>query len=86
MITVRYKPSFLKEYKKLPNDLQGEIREKIELFRKDPRHPFLKTHKLKGDLRGRFSFSVNYAYRIVFRYDGKNAAILLGVGTHKIYQ
>lgn len=48
-------------------------------------HSFLKTHKLKGHLGGRFSFSVNYAYRIVFRYDSKNAVVLLSVGTHAVY-
>lgn len=85
MITVLYKPTFIRQYKKLPSALQLEVKEKIELFRKDPKHSFLKTHKLKGILKGFWGFSVNYEYRIVFQYELKNSAVLLAVGTHDIY-
>ena len=63
-----------------------EAREKIALFRGDPHHSSLKTHKLKGHLRKYWSFRVNYAYRIIFEYDAKNVAALLEIGTHSIYQ
>ena len=77
---------FLRQYGRLPRGLQEEVREKIALFRSDQHHPFLKTHKLKGRLRGRWSFSVNYSYRIVFRFEGKGAAVLLAVGDHDVYK
>lgn len=83
---ILYKPSFLHTLAKLPVPLQEEAKEKIELFQKDPRHPYLKTHKLKGELRGRFSFSVNYEYRVVFRYESKTAVVLLAIGDHDVYQ
>ena len=83
---VKYKPSFLKQYKKLPQALREEVREKIELFKVDPKHPFLKTHALKGKLKGLYSFSVNYQYRIVFLYETKNSATFLHVGGHEIYR
>lgn len=81
-----YKPSFIRELKKLLLPLQIEAKEKIILFRKDSKHPFLKTHKLKGKLAGYWSFSVNYAYRIVFNYIPNNQAVLLAIGNHDIYK
>lgn len=82
---ILYKPTFVRQYKKLPQELQTEIKEKIELFRRDPNHTFLKTHKLKGKLKDCFSFSVNYDYRIIFEYQ-ENAAVLLTVGNHSVYK
>lgn len=86
MLTVLYKPTFVRQYKKLPEALRQEAKEKIAIFRKNPNHPFLKTHKLKGKLKGFFSFSVNYAYRIIFSYESKNTSVLLTIGDHQIYQ
>lgn len=83
---IYYKPSFIKQYKKLPKDLQQEVKEKIALFEKDPRHSFLKTHKLSGHLKGFYSFSVNYAYRIVFEYLTKKKIAFLAVGDHDVYK
>lgn len=86
MYTVKYKPLFIRQYKKYPETLQIEIKEKIQLLKEDPGHPFLKTHKLKGRLDGFWSFSVNYAYRIVFEYESPNAICLLMVGDHDVYR
>lgn len=84
-MNVYYLPIFVRQYKRLPDSLQCEIREKISLFEQDTFHPFLKTHKLKGFLKDRWAFSVNYKYRIVFRYLSKNEVALLAVGDHSIY-
>lgn len=83
---VLFKPNFVRQYKKLSFELQTEVKEKINLFKKDPKHSFLKTHKLKGKLSSYFSFSVNYKYRIVFEYENKETAILLAVGDHDVYR
>ncbi len=83
---IAYKPSFLRQFKKLPPRLQEEASEKIELFKDPSNHKALKVHKLKGDLAGRLSFSVNYKHRIVFAWEVQNkSAILLGFGDHSIY-
>ena len=84
-MNVSYTPSFIRMYKNCVPLLREEIKEKIELFKKDPRHPYLKTHKLKGALRGRWSFSVNFEYRIVFVYASSHEAVLLVCGDHSIY-
>lgn len=51
----------------------------------DASHPSLKTHKLKGQLKGRFACSGGYDLRIVFKlieHEGREAILLLSVGTH----
>ncbi len=83
---ISFKPKFIKRFKKLPTALQEEIMEKVKLLKNEPRHPFLKTHKLKGELDESYTFSVNYSYRIVFEYLSKNEVVLLCVGNHDIYK
>jgi addiction module RelE/StbE family toxin len=86
MTKLFYTPQFIRKYRKLPLALQEEAKEKISIFTKDQNHPFLKTHKLKGVLKGFWSFSVNYDYRIVFTYDTKNVIALLSIGNHDTYK
>jgi mRNA-degrading endonuclease YafQ of YafQ-DinJ toxin-antitoxin module len=47
--------------------------------------PRLRTHKLKGDLAGRWAASAGYDLRIIFRlekHQGSDAVVLLAVGAH----
>ena len=79
-------PQFRKQFRKLEKLLQEEILEKIELFKDNKSNKQLKVHKLKGRLKGRYSFSVNYQFRIVFMYISKQEVILLAVGYHEVYK
>ncbi|MEK7544545.1 MAG: type II toxin-antitoxin system mRNA interferase toxin, RelE/StbE family [Patescibacteria group bacterium] len=81
-----YTPQFLRQLKKFPVELQSEAEEKILLFQSDPKHPFLKTHKLKGRFNGCYSFSVNYSYRVVFEYYPKKSVTFLAIGDHDVYK
>jgi len=81
-----YAPTFIRQYKKLPQALQEEIKEKIELFKEKQNHTFLKTHKLKGSLKNKWSFSVNYKYLIIFKHTQNQEIALLSVGDHEIYK
>lgn len=81
-----YAPSYIRQYKKLPVEIREEAKEKIELFKSEPDHPFLKTHKLTGILKNRWSFSVNYSYRVVFQYLKKDAVAFLAIGNHDVYK
>ena len=84
---VAYKPVFIRQLKKLPRPLREEALEKIELFKDPERHSMLKVHKLHGELRDYFSFSVNYRYRIIFQWEVRNkSAILLAIGDHVVYE
>ncbi len=85
MITVAYKPNFIRQFNKLLPKLKDEVEEKILLFQHEPRHPSLRTHKLGGKLKGFLAFSVNYSYRVVFLWENKKSAVLLAVGDHSVY-
>ncbi|MCA9362319.1 type II toxin-antitoxin system RelE/ParE family toxin [Candidatus Kaiserbacteria bacterium] len=82
---IAFAPQFLKQYHKLEPALREEVAEKVELFADANNHQQLKVHKLKGRLKNRYSFSVNYQTRIVFVYESKQSAILLAVGDHSVY-
>ncbi|MCX6717419.1 MAG: type II toxin-antitoxin system mRNA interferase toxin, RelE/StbE family [Candidatus Taylorbacteria bacterium] len=86
MLEIGYKSSFICSYNEAETSLQEEIREKINLFKDKSNHQSLKVHKLRGPLKDRYSFSVNYKTRIVFRFTSKNEAVLLDVGDHDLYK
>jgi mRNA-degrading endonuclease YafQ of YafQ-DinJ toxin-antitoxin module len=81
MLELVYAPSFIKAYNKLEKALQEEVEEKVELFKNREHHKKLKVHKLQG-FQDKFSFSVNYRIRIVFKYGDDTTVYLLLVGSH----
>lgn len=85
MLTVSFKPSFLRKMNGLDVDLRDEVVEKIDLLKDARNHRLLKVHKLHRPLSGAFSFSVNYKTRIVFEYVSKKEVALLSIGDHAIY-
>jgi mRNA-degrading endonuclease YafQ of YafQ-DinJ toxin-antitoxin module len=62
--------TFVKQFRKLSKRIQLLAHEKESIFKEDLFDPRLKTHKLKGVMETRWSFSVNHQYRIVFRKRG----------------
>ena len=85
-MVVSFKPTFIRQLNKLEPNLQEEALEKVELFKNEKNHRQLKVHKLKGPLLGRYSFSVNYKFRIIFTYLSKKEAVLMAIGDHEIYK
>lgn len=83
---VSYKVTFVRQFRKLEEDLQKEVLEKIELLKDSSSHDLLKVHKLHGKLKDKFSFYVNYKIRIVFMWEDKSEIILLAIGDHDIYK
>ena len=86
MYKIAFKPSFIRQYKKLKPELKNEVSAAIERLKKDPKDPRIKNHKLKGRLDGYSSISVNYRDRIVFKYEKPKTFVLYGVGDHDIYR
>lgn len=85
-LLVSYKPTFIRQLKKLQPDLQNEVFEKIAQFKEVRNHPELAVHKLHGSLTGTYAFSVNFKYRIIFQYLSKTEVVLLAVGDHEVYR
>lgn len=85
---VSFTPAFVRQLKSLPEKLQEEALEKIEMFSDIKSHKTLKVHKLKGRLVGRYSFSVNFSTRIVFCYlkTKPKEACLTAIGDHEVYE
>lgn len=83
---IRFKPSFVRDLKKLSSDIREEALEKMDLFKDLTNHQKLKVHKLQGKLKNRYSFSVTYSHRIVFSYENKDTVIFTAIGTHDIYK
>ncbi len=83
---ISFKPSFVREFGKLSEELQDEALERIELFRDTKNHQKLKVHKLKGKLSSYYSFSVTYSHRIVFSFESKTEVVFLAIGDHGVYK
>lgn len=85
-LIVCYKPSFVRQFKKLPAGLQEETISKIGLFKDPKNHMLLGVHKLHGKLKKYSGFSVDFQNRIVFDYLSANEVALLSIGDHNIYK
>jgi addiction module toxin, RelE/StbE family len=76
---------FIKAFKKVTKNnflLKDKIKNKINFFSENPRHPSLRLHKLKGKMIENWSFSVEGDIRIIFTYidDG---VLFVDIGSHK---
>lgn len=86
MIDIVYSPFFIRKFNKLENGLQEDVFQKVSLFKDRKNHKMLEVHKLNGKFKEYFGFSVNYKFRIVFRYVSKNEVLFTDIGDHDIYK
>ncbi len=85
-----WSPAFSRQLKRLVRQ-NLQIREvaaqTLQQLTDDPFYPTLRTHKLKGELEGKWSCSIDYSHRIVFKFvensdlTTKNI-LLLAIGSH----
>ena len=79
---------FIKEVSKLivnNTQLKNKLIEVYELMEKNIFDPKLKTHKLQGELKERWSCSLTYNLRIIFKFreiNNEKVIELLMVGDH----
>jgi addiction module RelE/StbE family toxin len=71
-----------KSYRKLSGEQKMLFMQRTKLFQNNPNHPLLKTHMLKGDLKGFYAFSLGGNLRVCFRWIDKNTIRLYKIGTH----
>ena len=81
-----YHPRFKKKLKNLPIRIKQKAKKQMKFFCQDPFRPSLKTHSLKGKLRGYWSFRINREYRILFEFIDEKTVGLIDIGTHSIYR
>ena len=76
--------NFLISYKnvtKRNKTLKYEIKNKLNLYRKNPKHPSLRLHKLKGRFVESWSITIESNIRIIFTYVN-DGILLVDIGTH----
>jgi addiction module RelE/StbE family toxin len=85
MKKISFSSSFLKDFKKVikhnPQRL-SVFNERIKLLSNDPFHSKLKTHKLKGELKHLWAFSIEYYLRVVFYFFKEDEIVLESIGKH----
>ena len=77
---LRTSSRFLRRAKKLREPQSTMLRAALRRFAADPGDPLLRVHKLKGELRDYWSFTVDEDLRVLFRWDG-DEAFLVNLGT-----
>ena len=82
---ILYHPNFESAFQSLSRVIQEKAVAREMLFRDNIFHPLLKTHKLKGRLAGLYSFSIDFKYRILFKFY-KESIIFLDIDDHDLYK
>jgi mRNA interferase RelE/StbE len=72
--------TFIRDYQKLPRDLQETIDKQLALLLSNQRHPSLNIKKM-NDSRGIWEGRVTYSYRFTFQIED-DVFVLRRVGTH----
>ena len=86
MIDISYTSKFEKNFKRLDLTVKSKIKQRVEIFQTDPHDPRLKTHKLSGQLKDYYAFSINHSYRILFIFESSSSVTFIDVGTHSVYE
>ncbi len=86
MLKVIYAEKFISQFESLDSKTKKLALKKIDIFKTNPRHPSLATHKLNGILSTYFSFLINYQIRIVFEYGEKDTVHFLKIGDYIVYR
>jgi mRNA-degrading endonuclease YafQ of YafQ-DinJ toxin-antitoxin module len=84
MINIEITKKFKKQVALLTKKHKQNLFDTLQIFRVNPYDQLLKTHPLKGNLAGLYSFSVTGDIRIHFLWKNnkKTAVLLLQIGTH----
>ena len=73
---------FDRSFKKQSPKIKKEFERRMILFLEDVNNPTLNTHKLSGQLKDLWSFSVSGDIRVVFDKSQKDIIILVAIGSH----
>jgi mRNA-degrading endonuclease YafQ of YafQ-DinJ toxin-antitoxin module len=80
--TESYNKRASKFLKKHP-DLISQYEKMLKILEKNPVHPSLRLHQLKGKLKDLHSISINISYRITLEfYIADKEIVLVNIGRH----
>jgi len=87
---IRFSPDFirlLKKIKRTDKALTDQINKQLKLFQLQPQHPSLRTHKLSGKIKNRWSISLSKSLRMIYILLDSDEAYFIAIGTHdKVYR
>ncbi|CUQ68281.1 type II toxin-antitoxin system RelE family toxin [Candidatus Nitrospira inopinata] len=82
MLELSTTATFDRLFRKLSKPIQRKAAAKTDLFRENPFHPSLHSEKLHPKHHEVWSFRVDRAYRIVFKFLGPNHVEFRYIGHH----
>jgi mRNA-degrading endonuclease RelE of RelBE toxin-antitoxin system len=82
MVELSTTGTFDRLFSKLPKSVQRKAATKTDFFRENPFHPSLHTEKLHPKHHEVWSFRVDRAYRIIFKFIGRDHVELRFIGHH----
>ncbi len=84
--SIHFDSTFEKHWKKyllgLTEKQKEYLRNRLSIFKEDIFDKRLKTHRLKGNLKEYYAFSVSYSNRIVFKIIEDNSVYFIEIGSH----
>ncbi|MEK6616485.1 MAG: type II toxin-antitoxin system RelE/ParE family toxin, partial [Bacteroidota bacterium] len=80
--SIHYNDGFALQFRALPLVIQKKALKAEQFFRANSFHPSLRLHKLKGDLDGLWSISIDRKYRIIFKALDNGIILFVSVGIH----
>ncbi len=87
---IRFSQDFiklLKKIKKTDKTLIVQVNKQLKLFQLQPQHPSLRTHKLTGKMKNRWSISLSKSLRMIYILLESDEAYFIAIGTHdKVYR
>jgi addiction module RelE/StbE family toxin len=80
-MNVSYSKNFIRQAKKLSSPQRRKLQERIQTFSRNPLHPTLRNHALKGKYKAYRSIDVTGDVRALYLQQ-EDEAIFDSVGTH----
>lgn len=84
-VKIDYSRSFVKQFKKAPLSIKIAFRNRLSLFLKNPFHPLLNNHSLKGKYSYYRSINITGDWRVIsseISDKKERVVIFVALGTH----
>ncbi|MFA5770380.1 MAG: type II toxin-antitoxin system mRNA interferase toxin, RelE/StbE family [Patescibacteria group bacterium] len=89
-MNIRFSQDFIKLLRKIKRTDKGlidQVNKQLKLFQLHPQHPSLRTHKLTGKMKNRWSISLSRSFRMIYILLKADEAYFVAIGTHdKVYR
>ena len=79
-MNIYFSDLFLQSVKDLPGDLKKTLKKKLDIIADDPRHPSLRTKKIKGR-ENLFEATITMSIRMTWEYF-EDGILLRSIGEH----